>query len=140
MPVLYLSRYIIKNKDDYYRLLQKVRQTGKWEEWILYMLNGVEQTAKESIQLISSIKDLMQQYKQKIRDKLPKIYSQDLLNNLFKYPYTKIEFIERDLGVSNRTAIRYLEMLIEKKLLKKQKVGRGNFYLNEPLFKLLSRS
>lgn len=140
LPVLYLSRYIIKNKPDYYNLLQKVRQTGKWEEWILYMLTGVEQTAKESIEMISNMKTLMQRYKEELRNKLPKIYSQNLLNNLFKYPYTKIEFIERDLGVSNRTAIRYLEMLIEKKLLKKQKIGRNNFYLNEPLFKLLSHS
>lgn len=138
LPVLYLSRYIIKHKSDYYRLLQQVRETGEWEDWILYMLEGIEQTAVESIALISNIKNLMQHYKQTIRTELPKIYSQDLLNNLFKYPYTKIDFIERDLDVSNRTATRYLETLIKKGLLKKQKVGRDNFYLNEPLFMLLS--
>lgn len=138
LPVLYLSRYIIKHKSDYYRLLQKVRETGEWEDWLLYMLDGVEKTAIGSIALISNIKNLMQHYKQKIRTELPKIYSQDLLNNLFKYPYTKIEFIERDLKVSSRTATRYLETLIKKGLLKKQKVGRNNFYLNEPLFGLLS--
>ncbi len=80
----------------------------------------------------------MHHYKQTIRTELPKIYSQDLLNNLFKYPYTKIEFIERDLNVSSRTATRYLETLINKKLLVKQKMGRDNFYLNEPLFSLLT--
>lgn len=138
LPVLYLSRYIIHNKDDYYSLLQKVRETNEWEEWILYMLTGIEQTATESIKLITNIKELMQQYKQTIRKELPKLYSQDLLNNLFKYPYTKIEFLERDLRVSSRTAIRYLDALIEKNLLIKQKVGRNNFYLNEPLFQLLS--
>lgn len=138
LPVLYLSRYIIQNKADYYRLLQKVRETGEWEEWILYMLTGVEKTASESIVLISSLKSLMQQYKQTIRTELPKLYSQDLLNNLFKYPYTKIEFIEKDLSVSRSTAIRYLEALVEKQLLKKQKIGRDNFYVNEPLFSLLS--
>lgn len=138
LPVLYLSRYIIKHKADYYRLLQQVRETGEWEEWILYMLSGVEETATESMVLIEAIKKLMQHYKQTIRQNLPKLYSQDLLNNLFKYPYTKIEFIERDLGISGRTAMRYLEALIEKGLLQKQKVGRDNFYLNEPLFKLLS--
>ncbi|MEO6455530.1 MAG: Fic family protein [Ginsengibacter sp.] len=138
LPVLYLSRYIIKHKDDYYRLLQQVRKTGQWEEWIVYMLNGVEQTAQETIVLISEIKDLMQQYKQTIRTELPKLYSQDLLNNLFKYPYTKIEFFERDLGISKRTSVRYLEALIQKKILQKQKIGRDNFYLNKPLFELLS--
>ncbi|HVK97455.1 MAG TPA: Fic family protein [Flavisolibacter sp.] len=138
LPVLYLSRYIIRNKNDYYRLLQKVRETNEWEEWILYMLAGVEQTAIESIELIGSIKKLMQQYKQTIRNELPKLYSQDLLNNLFKYPYTKIEFLERDLRVSGRTATRYLDALIDKQLLVKQKIGRDNFYLNEELFQLLS--
>lgn len=138
LPVLYLSRYIIRHKADYYRLLQQIRETGNWEEWILYVLTGVEQTATESIKLISSIKKLMQQYKQTIRAELPKLYSQDLLNNLFKYPYTKIEFLERDLHISGRTAIRYLDALIEKGLLQKQKIGRDNFYLNEQLFGLLS--
>lgn len=138
LPVLYLSRYIIQHKNDYYRLLQQVRETGEWEEWILYMLTGIEEAALESITLIGNIKKLMQEYKQTIRNELPKIYSQDLLNNLFKYPYTKIEFLERDLGISARTSVRYLEALIEKGLLQKQKLGRDNFYLNKRLFTLLS--
>lgn len=138
LPVLYLSRYIIHTKPEYYRLLQTVRETGQWEEWILYMLQAVQQTAEEGIVLINGIRKLMQQYKQDIRRRLPKLYSQDLLNNLFKYPYTKIEFIERDLQVSRSTAIRYLETLVKEGILKKQKIGRDNFYLNEPLFNLLS--
>ena len=138
LPVLYLSRYIIGTKVDYYRLLQKVRETGDWEEWILYMLKGVEDTALESIVLIKGIKKLMQQYKRDIRIQFPKMYSQDLLNNLFKYPYTKIEFIQRDLGVSRNTAIRYLEALVKEGFLEKNKVGRDNFYLNKELFALLS--
>ena len=138
IPVLYLSRYIIRHKNDYYRLLQKVRQTGEWEDWILYMLDGIEQTANESIVLIGHIKKLMQQYKEIIRTKLPKLYSQDLLNNLFQYPYTKIEYMERDLDISRSTAIRYLKGLERLGLLVKQKIGRDNFYINEPLFKLLA--
>jgi Fic family protein len=138
LSVRYLSRYIIQHKLDYYRLLQKVKETADWEEWILYMLDGVEQTAIESMNLISNLKNLMQHYKQTIRNELPKLYSQDLLNNLFKYPYTKIEFIEKDLEVSRSTVIRYLEALVEKGLLKKQKIGRDNFFVNEPLFTLLS--
>jgi Fic family protein len=138
LPVLYLSRYIINHKNDYYRLLQQVRQTGEWEAWIIYMLDGIEQTANESIVLISNIKTLMQQYKQSIRTTLPKMYSQDLLNNLFKYPYTKIEYLENDLGISRSTAIRYLKELEKLKLLVKQKIGRDNFYINQPLFDLLA--
>lgn len=139
LPVLYLSRYIIQNKSDYYRLLQEVRESGKWEAWLLYLLNGVEVTAKESIVLINKIKHLMYDYKHLIRNKFPKMYSQDLLNNLFKYPYTKIEFIQQDLQVSRNTAIRYLEELVKENILIKHKIGRDNFYENRELFSLLCR-
>lgn len=138
LPVLYLSGYIIQNKNEYYGLLQQVRKINNWENWILYMLEGVEQTAKESIVLIVAIKDLMKYYKNTIRSKLPKLYSQDLLNNLFKYPYTKIEYIRHDLKVSRNTAIRYLEALVKQKLVVKKKIGRNNFYINQPLFELLA--
>jgi Fic family protein len=138
LPVLYLSRYIIKHKNDYYRLLQTVRETGEWEEWLFFMLDGIEKTAGESVVLITEIKKLMQQYKMRIREEHPKMYSQDLLNNLFKYPYTKIEYIEDDLAVSRNTAIRYLEALVKEGLLAKKKIGRDNFYINQALFALLS--
>lgn len=137
LPVLYMSRYIIKHKNDYYRLLQEVRDKEDWEEWLLFMLDGIEQTASESVILITELKKLMQEYKQKIREKHSKMYSQDLINNLFKYPYTKIEFVEHDLKVSRNTAIRYLETLVEDDLLMKHKLGRENFYLNKKLFRLL---
>lgn len=138
LPVLYLSRYIIKHKADYYRLLQTVRDAGNWEEWIIFILTGIEQTANESVLLIAAIKSLMQQHKQQIRSQHPKMYSQDLLNNLFKYPYTKIEFLQNDLHISRSTAIRYLEALVKEGILVKHKFGRDNFYLNRPLFALLS--
>ncbi len=137
LPILYLSRYIIKHKNDYYRLLQKVRDTGDWEDWILYMLNGVEQTAKETILLIGKIKKLMQDYKMRIRKDFPKIYSQDLLNNLFRHPYTKIEFLMKELRVSRPTATNYINALVDKGFLEKQKIGRSNFYINIALYKLL---
>ncbi|MBU3714286.1 MAG: Fic family protein [Ferruginibacter sp.] len=139
LPVLYLSRYIIQHKHDYYRLLQEVRDKGKWEDWILFMLNGVEKTAAESVVSITVIKVLMQQYKHQIRNNHPKLYSQDLLNNLFKYPYTKIEFLQTDLQISRSTAIRYLNTLVKAGILTKHKVGRDNFFLNEKLFALLKR-
>jgi Fic family protein len=138
LPVLYLSRYIIKHKNEYYRLLQSVRDTGEWETWIIFILEGVAQTASETVVLIASVKKLMIQLKQQIRAGYPKMYSQDLINNLFKYPYTKIEFIQKDLGVSRNTAIRYLEALVQEGLLIKKKIGRDNFYINHALFGLLS--
>jgi Fic family protein len=134
LPILYLSRYIIQYKNDYYKLLQQVREDGNWEPWILYMLKGVEETAKQTLHLIEGIKKLMQEYKNTIRDKLPKIYSQDLLNNLFKHPYTKIEFLEKDLTVKRKTAGKYLNLLADTGLLDKVKIGKTNFYINQPLY------
>lgn len=138
LPILYLSRYIIQHKATYYRLLQEVREKDNWEEWILFLLDGIEKTAIESVVLITQIKELMQQYKLLIRKNHPKMYSQDLLNNLFKFPYTKIEYFQKDLQVSRSTAIRYLKALELEGVLKKQKIGRDNFYLNEKLFRLLT--
>ena len=135
-PVLYLSRYIIQNKADYYQLLQAVRNENNWEEWLLYMLEGIKQTAKETIILIDKISKLMDSYKQAIRDKLPKIYSKDLLENLFKHPYTKTEYLQNDLKCSKNTAITYLKALCENNFLVKYKVGKEMFYLNQPLFDL----
>lgn len=133
IPVLYLSRYIIRNKADYYRLLQATRDTGNWEPWILYMLEGVELTSRQTIWIIQQIKEIMMGYKHRIRAELPKIYSQDLLNNLFRHPYTKIESVQTDLRVSRVTAAKYLELLTEKGFIEKHKIGRYNYYVNPPL-------
>jgi len=137
LPILYLSRYIIEHKADYYKLLQEVRETDNWENWVLYLLDGIEQIAKETIVLIGKIRDLIYEYKNLLRNNY-KFYSQDLLNNLFKHPYTKIEFIENDLGVSRITASKYLNQLAKDKVLKKEKLGTGNYYINEKLIKILT--
>lgn len=137
LPVLYLSRYVIKNKARYYQLLQKVRDEQAWEEWILFMLKGVEVTAIETISLVEGVKKIMAQYKKEVRDSLPKIYSQDLLNNLFRHPYTRIEFVMKELSISRPTASSYLKQLEKRGLVVKVKLGRENFYLNERLFDLL---
>ncbi|MEI6287602.1 MAG: Fic family protein [Bacillota bacterium] len=139
IPILYLSRYIIKNKSEYYRLLQNVRTKGDWESWILYILDGIEQTARETIAVILDIRKLMLNYKHRIRAN-HKFYSQDLLNSLFNHPYTKIEFIERDLGVTRKTAAKYLEALATDGFLRKDKIGVGNYYVNEPLYDIFTRS
>lgn len=138
LPILYLSNYIIHNKTDYYRCLQQIRDDENWEEWILFIIRGIEITSRETINLISQIRELMSEYKYKLRDNY-KFYSQDLLNNLFKHPYTKIEFIVNDLNVSRITAANYLNKLAEDGLLRKERIGTGNYYVNERLFELLAR-
>lgn len=139
-PSLYLSRYIIQNKAEYYRLLQAVREHDQWEDWIIYMLDAVCSVAKQSASLIKAIRDEMQRYKNLIRTEHPRIYSQDLLNSLFKHPYTKIDFLMEDLGVSRQTASKYLDSLTENTngLLEKIKIGRDNFYVNTGLMKLFT--
>lgn len=136
IPILYLSRYLIQHKQEYYQHLQEVRDTQNWEPWILYMLDAVTDTAKSTLLLIQEIKSQMQNFKYIFRQKLPKIYKQELLNHLFKHPYTKIEFIEKELNVSWQTAKRYLDELTRIGLLKKEKIGKYNYYINEPLFTL----
>jgi Fic family protein len=138
LPILYLSRYINQTKQEYYRLLQNVRDEKGWEDWCIYLLKGISRAARSEVQLIKALRDLMQDTKQRLRQELPKLYSQDLLNNLFRYPYTKIEFIEKELGVSRPTATKYLGLLEKKGFVEKQKIGRTNFYINRPLFRLLT--
>lgn len=137
LPVLYLSRYINQNKADYYRLLQAVRAEDAWQEWVLYMLEGIEQTSRQTIVLIQGIKELMQHHKHKLRSELPRIYSQDLINNLFRHPYTKIEFVMTELQVSRITATRYLNELTQIGLMTKHRLGRDNYYVNDALYNLL---
>jgi Fic family protein len=137
LPILYLSRYINQNKGDYYRLLQKVRTENVWEEWVLFILEGVEQTSMQTITIIEGIKTLMLKSKKKIRENT-KFYSQDLINNLFKHPYTKIEFVMNDLDVSRLTATKYLDELTQLSIVEKIKVGRDNYYINIDLLDLLS--
>lgn len=138
LPVLYLSRYITSTKSQYYQLLQSTRETHNWVDWCVYIVKGVAQTAKSEIRLIKDLRDLIQATKHRLRSDLPKIYSQDLLNNLFRHPYTKIEFVERDIGVSRITAAKHLDALAEGGFVLKKKMGRTNFYINTPLFELLT--
>lgn len=136
IPVLYLSRHIVKTKADYYRLLQAVRDHDAWEDWVLYMLEAVEQTAQQTVKTVIAIRDALFDYKHRIREQ-HKFYSQDLINSLFMHPYTKIEFMQNDLQVSRLTATKYLDALTETGFLEKQKVGRSNYYINHALTGIL---
>lgn len=137
IPVLYLSRHVVRTKDDYYRRLQAVRDADAWEDWVLYMLEAVAVTATETVATIQAIKRLLQETKQRVRSGY-RFYSQDLINNLFNHPYTRVEFLQRDLGVTRLTATRYLDALARDGVLEKTRVGRNNYYINRPLFALLS--
>jgi Fic family protein len=137
-PILYLSRFITARKPDYYRLLRHVGETGEWELWLLYMIRGVGETARTTLDLIDVIGALMAETKQRLRTDHAKLYSQDLLNNLFRHPYTRIEFVQRDLGVTRQTAARYLEQLVTSGLLEKQQAGRNIYFVNAPLMALFS--
>lgn len=140
LPILYLSRYITRNKGEYYRLIQAIRDTEDnqelWQEWILFMLKGVEETACETIRLVKGISQLMARYKATLRPLFDKQYKHEILNNLFFHPYTKIEFLERDLNVSRQTASKYLQMIVDAGLLEKVKIVNSNYYINTALIDL----
>lgn len=144
IPILYLSRYINENKSDYYRLLQQVRDAGTiegsakaWEKWVVYLLNAVAETSQTTLAIVSGIRDQMATMKLGIRDgELRKIYSQDLINNLFRHPYTRVEYVEDELSVSRNTATKYLDQLSHHGFLIKHREGRNNYYINQSLVDL----
>jgi Fic family protein len=123
IPVLYLSRRIIRTKTEYYRALQDVRDHGAWQAWVLYMLDVVEETARHTIRLVTRIDAAMTDYKRRIRSEQSRLYSHDLIACLFMHPYTSIAFIQRDLGVGRATAAKYLDTLTEGGFLAKHRVG-----------------
>ncbi|MDX4049297.1 Fic family protein [Aliarcobacter skirrowii] len=139
LPILYLSSYIIKHKADYYRLLQEVRTKGSWEEWIIYMLEGIEQTATKQVQLINDIKELMDNTKQKLKAELPKIYSKDLLEVLFIHPYTKIDMLVDNLELHRDTASKHLKAMEKIGILNSVQIKNSKFYVNVKLFELLQK-
>ena len=137
-PILYLSKYINETKQEYYRLFSEVRNNSNFEDWILYILKGVEITSKETITLIENIQKEIKDYKEEFKVKLPKIYSKELLESLFYEVYTKISYIEKNCGVTRLTASSYLNQLEENGLLESEKIGREKIYKNVRLINLLS--
>lgn len=141
LPILYLSRYITHNKGEYYRLIQAIRDKNEnnadeWVAWILFILKGIEETAVETIRLVKGISKLMAEFKAVLRPKFGKQYRHELLNNLFFHPYTKVEFLEKELMVSRVTAGRYMKSLLETGLIERVKIGKAYYYMNIPLMQL----
>lgn len=141
IPVVYLSRHVTRHKADYYRLLQAVRDSGgsqeAWEAWVIYMLEGVAETAATMLRIVEGIRDQMARAKYRMRTELPRLYRRELLNNLFRHPYTRIEYVQRDLGLKARqTAEKYLDALVEQGFVVKQRAGKHNYYINTELVRL----
>ncbi|MDD7303930.1 MAG: Fic family protein [Prevotellaceae bacterium] len=141
LPILYLSRFITRNKSEYYQLIQAIRDkegdnSSEWEKWIIFILQGIEETALETITIVKGISSLMADFKEIIKPAFGSVYRHELLNNLFFHPYTKIEFVCNDMSIQRKTAAKYLDKIVELALLKKVKYGRENYYINTKLTEL----
>ncbi|MCD4745941.1 MAG: Fic family protein [Bacteroidales bacterium] len=137
IPAIYLSEYIIKNKTEYYKKLRNVTEKNDWENFILYMLDMVETTAKKSLTKLKEVISLMEATAENIKTEIPKVYSKDLIEIIFRLPYTKRQFlIDAGLGTL-KTVGNYLISLEKKGYLKSTKVGKEKLYLNHKLMKIL---
>lgn len=139
LPVLYLSKAIIENKNDYYRLLRRVTEDEEWEPWILFMLRAVKETADFTRNRIMTIRELMNETMEEARQELPaSVYSKELIDLLFREPYTKVRFLVNEGIAERQTAAKYLKELEKIGILESHKIGRETLYLNRKLYDLLS--
>lgn len=137
LPILYLSRYIIENKADYYKLLLRVTSEQDWESWIIYILKGVQETADWTVNKINAIRQLFEDTRQYMQQYAPHIYTHELLNLLFEQPYTRITNLE-NAGIAKRqTASKYLKELSDLGVLNEVQIGRDKLFINLRLMNLL---
>ena len=137
LPILYLSSFIIDHKEDYHRLLNKTNAHTTWEDWIIFMLKAVEETARNTIQKISNIGDLLEETIHFTRENAPKIYRKELIELLFEQPYSKIDFVTQRIGLERKAAARHLKKMKEIGVLESIKVGRETIYINRKLLEVL---
>lgn len=138
LPILYLSRYIIQNKADYYRLLLQVTREQEWEPWLLYILKGVEETASWTTAKIAAIRALSDQTTEHVRTSLPKVYSHELVSLLFELPYCRISNLT-EAGIAKRqTASLYLKQLVKIGVLNEVSAGKEKLFINPRLMQLLT--
>lgn len=138
-PILYLSRYIIEHKTDYYKALKGVTEKQEWDNWILYILDAVEQTSKDTLDKIKTIYIAQNEAAKKIKEQLPDIYSKELVELLFEQPYCKINFLVAKNIAKTQTASKYLKKLNEIGILDMQKMGREKYYINKVLLYILTK-
>ncbi|MEG3129348.1 Fic family protein [Pantoea cypripedii] len=139
LPILYLSRFILERRDDYYTLLRSVTAEGNWEAWILFMLEAVENTAKWTTKKIAIVRSLVAEATDYVREKLPKIYTHELLQVLFAQPYCRIENLVEHGVAKRQTASSYLKQLVEIGVLEEMNVGREKLYINTRLLQELNQ-
>ena len=137
IPILYLSSYINENKSEYYKYLNQVNKTDQWEDYILYMLKAIEETANYTIGKINQIKNQLEKTIEKVKKEAPKVYRKELIELLFEQPYSKIEFVVDKLKVERKAASRYLKKLEDIGVLQSEKIGREILYLNTELIEIL---
>ncbi|EJU78429.1 TPA: Fic family protein [Neisseria meningitidis] len=137
LPILYLSRYIIENRADYYRLLLGVTERQDWESWIIYILDGVADTADWTVSKIDAIRRLFEQTRQHIRTHAQGIYTHELVNLLFEQPYTRIANLEAAGIAKRQTASKYLKELSDIGVLQEIAIGRDKLFIHPRLMELL---
>jgi Fic family protein len=138
LPVIYLSKYILEHKNDYYTFLREVTEKGSWNDWILFMLDAVKLTADFTLKKVNEIFDSFAAAVEKVKTQAPEIYSHELVEVIFKQPYCKIAILEEEEIASRNTASKYLRKLVEIGVLASETVGRETLYKNLPLYKILS--
>lgn len=138
LPVLYLSGYILRNKDDYYRCLRQVTEEADWEAWILYMLRAVEATAHDTLARVSALQNLRQTIYEQVRSTLKNAPAREISDLLLSYPYLKIQTLVSANIAQRQTASLYLKALAEAGLLHSTKIGRDVYYINQRLMTLFS--
>ncbi len=138
VPILYLSRFFIQNRSDYYRYLREVTEDGKWQQWILYVLEAVEQTSRDTARTIEAINTLIDNLITRAQGKTKAVEREGFVELLFKWPYCKINIVERELKCSRVTATKYLNEIADLGLLERVKIGRESYYINRNLMELLS--
>ena len=139
LPILYLSRFILERRDDYYTLLRRVTEEGDWESWILFMLEAVESTSRWTTDKISIVRALMAETTEYVREKLPKIYTHELVQALFAQPYCRIDNLVERRVAKRQTASTYLKQLVEIGVLEEMSVGREKLYINTRLLQELNQ-
>ena len=139
-PILYLSKHIIRNKTAYYKLIKEVSTKGNWEDWILFILAGIEETAEETLLMVKNIHNELSHYVDDLKNELPKLYSKELVELLFFEFYTKIIYIQEGLGVSRKTAVTYLNDLEDKGFLTSERVGKERIFLNQRLLNVVKQA
>lgn len=138
LPILYLSKYILEYKSEYYRLLTEVTEKNNWKNWILFILRAVDVTAKFTLEKVNAIYDLFQEVIDRVRSDAEDIYSYELVEAIFYQPYCRIGILV-DLGIASRnTASKYLNKLVKMQILEKQKEGNEFLFLNTKLYKILA--